>query len=171
MNLPRFAYSFVFRSWYWNKDRFCICCCFTHRADRSESGVKVIEGSHAFLLARIAVRASFATRRIRVLLDVLAMFSSAFAAAMILSLSSDTGGVGAVASMAQYAESMRRKSCSLNAFSPAKTIVDVGTSGTSFHPGTLAGLARPASYTARAKPSHFPQSVCSSDSGSDGKCF
>ena len=98
---------------------------------------------HHFLLARIAVRASFATRRIRVLLDVLAMFSSAFAAAMILSLSSDTGGVGAVASMAQYAESMRRKSCSLNAFSPAKTIVDVGTSGTSFHPGTLAGLAVP----------------------------
>ena len=55
---------------------------------------------HHFLLARIAVRAAFATRRIRVLLDVLAMFSSAFAAAMILSLSSDTGGVGAAASMA-----------------------------------------------------------------------
>ena len=55
---------------------------------------------HHFLLARIAVRASFATRRIRVLLDVLAMFSSAFAAAMILSLSSDTGGVGAAASIA-----------------------------------------------------------------------
>ena len=43
---------------------------------------------HHFLLARIAVSASFATRRIRVLLDVLAMFSSAFAAAMIASFSS-----------------------------------------------------------------------------------
>ena len=66
-----------------------------HRLDRDVKRFLI-----QFLLARIAVRAAFATRRIRVLLDVLAMFSSAFAAAMILSLSSDTGGVGAVASMA-----------------------------------------------------------------------